>query len=224
MEQTKFVESLKHTWTNPTAPHSTNNSLPSSVNEGNSIFEISNMFGNQTYIFDFSSKVAFRDYLDDLLTGRLWSYPWAWMSDKPEQKSLFNAGNVSQSVRNMAASMSRSMRESVSAKNSVGKVEGTGWEMVVYIEVRWWWLALPVALEISSLMFLLATIVRSRRNRVKVWKSSTLALLRSGITLDTAGLKFTETSELHEMERLADKTLVELKIANEYVGLVQCGI
>lgn len=73
-------------------------------------------------------------------------------------------------------------------------------------------------------MFLLATIVRSRQNRVKVWKSSTLALLRSGITLDTAGLKFTETNELHEMERLADKTLVELKIANEYVGLVECGI
>lgn len=51
------------------------------------------------------------------------------------------------------------------------------YEVELFIRVRWAWLALPAFLVLSSMGFLVASIIQTQRLRVGVWKSSPPALL-----------------------------------------------
>jgi hypothetical protein len=45
------------------------------------------------------------------------------------------------------------------------------------IIVRWWWLALPVAMVAMSMLLLILVIIQTARSEVKSWKASPLTLL-----------------------------------------------
>lgn len=80
---------------------------------------------------------------------------------------------------------------------------------IVYIRVRWEWLSLPLAIQLSGGVLLLATMFRSRRgNRVALWKSSPTALLYHRIDSDGvvgSGLKGPEV--LDKLERSVEARL-----------------
>ncbi|KAI0134024.1 hypothetical protein BJ170DRAFT_182519 [Xylariales sp. AK1849] len=76
---------------------------------------------------------------------------------------------------NMAASMTDYLR---SRGPNVQLTYGSRVESVIYVQVRWVFLVLPVTVEVTALVFVIVTIVCSRRQLgVPLWKSSALALL-----------------------------------------------
>lgn len=52
-----------------------------------------------------------------------------------------------------------------------------------YIGIQWAWITLPVGTVMLTAIFLVAVIVSSRGSRMKVWKSSALAMLFQGQAL-----------------------------------------
>ena len=58
-------------------------------------------------------------------------------------------------------------------------VKGQAWELKPYIKAEFAWLTLPALMVLSNLVILLATIYRTRRASLPVWKSSVAAMLRS---------------------------------------------
>jgi hypothetical protein len=60
---------------------------------------------------------------------------------------------------------------------------GVAYRNVVYVDVRWEWITLPVALLVFALFFLLATMYRSSKDKdqIGVWKTSALAVLFNGL-------------------------------------------
>lgn len=85
---------------------------------------------------------------------------------------LFNSANISDSVRQMAVSMTDRMR---SNKNS-SHVTGTAYRTITYINVRWPWIILPAALVVLSAL-LFAAMIKTTRGDSVLWKSSVLPLM-----------------------------------------------
>lgn len=87
----------------------------------------------------------------------------------------------------MATSMTNQLRLE-SSNNSTAR--GLSAKSVIVIRVQWAWLILPFTVVISSIIFLIVVIICSQRTRgVRLWKSSSTALLfhsisQSGGTLD----------------------------------------
>lgn len=77
--------------------------------------------------------------------------------------------------------LSRSHREDIA--------QGQSFKNVVYVDVRWQWITLPAALLVFALVFLLATMYRSSKDKeqIGVWKSSALAILFNGLGEDVQG-------------------------------------
>ncbi|KAI9375119.1 hypothetical protein BJX61DRAFT_540144 [Aspergillus egyptiacus] len=63
----------------------------------------------------------------------------------------------------------------------IGPVDGTFWKLEPQIQVRWAWVAFPATLLTLTMMFLLVTILQTKRGRLDVWKSSPTPLLCSGL-------------------------------------------
>ncbi|OJJ06186.1 hypothetical protein ASPVEDRAFT_87499 [Aspergillus versicolor CBS 583.65] len=80
-------------------------------------------------------------------------------------------------IRDVAASFTKA---ALSASNFTA---GNGTVLVseVYVSVDWAWLALPAALVVMGIVFLVLTAVLNRRQRLFVWKSSILAVLFHGL-------------------------------------------
>ena len=57
-------------------------------------------------------------------------------------------------------------------------MNGTSYSLVSYVKVDWPWLVLPATLVLLSFPFLVVTILRSSRAKIKPWKTSTLATLQ----------------------------------------------
>ena len=84
------------------------------------------------------------------------------------------------------ADMSRYLRSSFGRLLSVdrgGPNEAQPGRLGPYYEVRWQWLTLPLVLEVAGICFFLSVVWLSRKHRLPLWKSSTLATLYHGIDL-----------------------------------------
>ncbi|KAF2430986.1 hypothetical protein EJ08DRAFT_206013 [Tothia fuscella] len=95
-------------------------------------------------------------------------------------------------------------------------VLGSG-SMESYIHIRWRWLILPIILLSSTLVFLVATIIRSRRENIGVFKTSSLALLANG--LDDASRRELRSQTLYGIFDNACHVKVALKLDEGRVGL-----
>ena len=77
------------------------------------------------------------------------------------------------------------MRQSDSRGNLPDTIAtGIALKAETYVHVRWAWIALPVLDLLAAVIFLLVTIIRASRERIPVWKSSSLATLFTGLTED----------------------------------------
>lgn len=88
--------------------------------------------------------------------------------------------NLTLHMENMAKAMTDAVR-SESASNDL--FEGQALVSIIVVHVSWEWLALPLTLLFASLIFLLATIVKSsqERQQVGIWKNSAMATLLNGL-------------------------------------------
>lgn len=82
-----------------------------------------------------------------------------------------NKGNIPQTIDDITTSMTNSIREGPNAT----WIEGKAMTPTVTVHVNWWWFSLPLAVWMLSVAFLVATMAKSRDQRVPVWKSSILS-------------------------------------------------
>jgi hypothetical protein len=147
------------------------------------IFTVSNLTALQT-IFTF-------DVLIPLYVTQLNVSAPAYMRSHNDQNlsseariSLFGenrwttAQNVSTHLADLATAMTNVIRE---YPTSSELVLGSG-SLEIFIVVSWGWFLLPVLLLCLTLIFLVITIVRSRRlKEIGIWKTSSLAVLAKGL-------------------------------------------
>ena len=94
--------------------------------------------------------------------------------------------NVSQHMANLATAMTRGIRNTQSSDGSFETINGTAWDQVLHVQIRWPWVSLPLVLLTAGLIFLLATVIRSSKesDEVGIWKTSALAILFNGLGED----------------------------------------
>jgi hypothetical protein len=86
--------------------------------------------------------------------------------------------NASVHLADLATAMTNVIRE---YPTSSELVYGSG-SLEVYVLVSWGWFALPVILLFATLVFLVGTILQSKRqNEIGVWKTSSVAVLANGL-------------------------------------------
>ena len=56
---------------------------------------------------------------------------------------------------------------------------GTAYASVLYFDIQWSWLVVPIFAIVLALLFLLATISQSHRHHIPTWKSSHIAAMQS---------------------------------------------
>lgn len=88
--------------------------------------------------------------------------------------------NIADYIQRLADAMTHSIRA-----NSNQTVIAAGDAIVgeTYVHVRWGWIVLPVSMLFISLIFIIATVIKSssERNEVGIWKTSALAALMNGL-------------------------------------------
>ncbi|KAI9729834.1 MAG: hypothetical protein M1834_006582 [Cirrosporium novae-zelandiae] len=153
-----------------------------------------------------------------------WYYSYVTAGPVQLQK-FFDTGNISfESINttfsDIADSMTAYLRQSAKPGNtgflSLEKGDTTPAAGQVYrvetcINVRWWYIALPVVLVILTVLFLVAMLAEARNhNRGDDWKSSTLALIFHGLDSETRH-QFGELERTEEMTRAAQQMRVQLQ-------------
>lgn len=106
---------------------------------------------------------------------------------------LLAPNNVTRHLERLANAMTNVIRSDPSSKIMLS---GEAFNHENYVSVRWEWLALPLGLLFSALVFLAATIVQSaiEGDRVGVWKTSAIATLLYGLP-DDVKKKLTSSEE-----------------------------
>jgi hypothetical protein len=80
-------------------------------------------------------------------------------------------------LQNISISITNLIRN---VDNTTTPVVGQVWNTETIVRVRWIWFIYPIAVIVLTLLFLVATIVQSSTQHIKVWKSSILAVLFHG--------------------------------------------
>jgi hypothetical protein len=80
-------------------------------------------------------------------------------------------------LQNISISITNLMRN---VDNTTAPAVGQVWNTETIVHVRWIWFIYPIAVIVLTLLFLVATIVQSSTQHIKVWKSSILAVLFHG--------------------------------------------
>lgn len=91
--------------------------------------------------------------------------------------------NMSAVFEAMAVSLTAAVRSYRYDETTLQMVKGQAFKGVPRLRVRWSWIALPVVLQIASLVLLCYTALRTSRNRLPVWKSSALAAVFFGVRI-----------------------------------------
>lgn len=69
----------------------------------------------------------------------------------------------------------------INVVRAAGLVQGSGVSSYNHVQVVWYWISLPVALWLLSVVILLGTAWKSRRAGVSVWRTSPLAMVFMGM-------------------------------------------
>ncbi|RDW64467.1 DUF3176 domain-containing protein [Aspergillus mulundensis] len=125
-------------------------------------------------------------------------------------------------VGNVAASFTKAGLTARGQNGTKVMVPGTMSSMEVYVSVRWQWLIFPAALVVMALVFLALTITVNRRQGLRLWKSSVLALLFHGLE----GVRWEDEcysqnlAIASQMDLTAQEVKVKLEALNQRRGLV----
>lgn len=122
-------------------------------------------------------------------SGPVFKY-W-WLGRPPRVAQMYNLNspwappnNLSQHMTNVVTVMNQVLRRnSLSVGERNDAAVGKAYIYQVLVEIRWKWLSLPLILLMFSLMFLIATVVRSSRDQenIGIFKTSALAILFNGL-------------------------------------------
>ncbi|KAI9794806.1 MAG: hypothetical protein M1816_002934 [Peltula sp. TS41687] len=93
-----------------------------------------------------------------------------------------NARMTAQALHNsdrtkVGANIAQRMTDSIRNGRNATRAEGTAFMQESYVHVRWSWLAFPAGLLLASAGVLVMCILYSKRRKIVLWKSSSLALL-----------------------------------------------
>ncbi|KAK7414082.1 hypothetical protein QQX98_007025 [Neonectria punicea] len=106
-------------------------------------------------------------------------------------KVLSNSTNITASFENSARLLSYRMSEIDSSR-----VSGTTQQWVVYIRVRWPFLAAPIAMVLGGVIFATGVIMESQKLRLDIFKADPLKMLVCGFDDETRGyIKVNKMSE-----------------------------
>jgi hypothetical protein len=112
-----------------------------------------------------------------------------WKTITPMTRNLthnpFLYDNISTHLDNMATAMTNVIR---SASLDTEMVDGQAFDLESFVDVRWEWMTLPLGLLLVTGIFLLATVIRSSKEKdhVGVWKTSAMATLLYGLPDDAS--------------------------------------
>jgi hypothetical protein len=118
-------------------------------------------------------------------------------------------------IQNVVASFTRA-----GLVASTHTVVGTVYVTQVYVSVQWVWLALPAALVTLSALFLASTVFMNRRQRLKLWKTSVLAVLFHGLKELRTEVGGYKTKTKDQMEKTAQNIQVRLRSVDMEQGLM----
>jgi hypothetical protein len=120
-------------------------------------------------------------------------------------------GSVPQMINSLAHSMSSALRRTaIGFSANIPQWTGDAWEQETRVHIRWPWIILPASLLSFSFVFLAITILHSNKDdRIRIWKSSTLAVLFNGPGEDVQRRMGTG-SKLGEARARARKLTVQL--------------
>jgi hypothetical protein len=87
--------------------------------------------------------------------------------------------NMTEHIQTLAQIMSAAMRISTGNTGQIDIMNGTAWDLRVHVEIRWPWIIMPLVLLGLSLIFLVATVIKSSKEEslVGIFKTSALAIL-----------------------------------------------
>ncbi|KAF2866136.1 hypothetical protein BDV95DRAFT_456351, partial [Massariosphaeria phaeospora] len=138
----------------------------------------------------FNVLIAFDNYLPSFATVKnndtsaIWKY--GTRDENPVTREVTKnpwsaPTNVTDHMERLAMLMTNTIRMA-----SEDAATGIAWAEETYVQVVWAWLSLPLVLLILTLVFLVATVVRTSKesDRLGVWKTSALATLLYGLPDD----------------------------------------
>ncbi|KAF2403483.1 hypothetical protein EJ06DRAFT_471848 [Trichodelitschia bisporula] len=104
----------------------------------------------------------------------------------PQTNPWMPPNNITAHAERLAATLTSTFRNTREGEGDVEMVLGIAWEEKTFISFRWVWFIMPVALLFFSLIFLVATVIRSSRDEpdVGILKTSTIAVLFNGLGKD----------------------------------------
>ena len=120
--------------------------------------------------------------------------------------SDWTSGDVACGMANLAQGITNGMR---AAKWQEIKrvpppiVEGLTYIPTEICHVQWQWLSVPIAVWILGLVLLVGTILKTRKARIRAWRTSPLAMLL--LSLDADGI-----SHLRDWQKMGDEQLKEV--------------
>lgn len=130
--------------------------------------------GSTNFAVDYTSIARLQDFFFDGLLGNgsISNLSHTYSSDLVH--GAWNGStNATAWINNLATSMTNAMR--VANHISRKQYHGTRYELAVV--VRWYWLVLPAALVLASLVYLFFVVHRTAASHVHSWKGSPLTLL-----------------------------------------------
>lgn len=121
----------------------------------------------------------------------------------------FTGAQQLQDIWDVFARIAQIMTEEVRELNSSDTVAGAAFVTQRYIQVSWQWMSLPIIVLLSVNILLVVVILRNRKRQMRLWKSSSIALLLH----QTQGFEneFSRLSNLEDLEEFANELTVQLK-------------
>lgn len=100
----------------------------------------------------------------------------------------------------------------------INQFTGTARAPVAFVETNYLWLIFPIGLVSLTLVFLLATILKSQRLGSRIWKSSNLATLQA--LHENLHIRLGGLSSITEMEETAKNVEIRLnmEVGKEHNG------
>jgi hypothetical protein len=167
-------------------------------------------------VFMWENTFGLEDYLPLFLQGNVSAIQGVPNYGNPDwMVQLYDNGNATFQTVNatwaaIADSITMRVRKSGDPSNSE-PAAGVVLQTDTCVSVQWPWLNFPAALLVLTLVFLLATIVQSRRHtNLHIWKGSPLALLFHGMDQDLSD-RYRLVDQLDEMEEKANHMLVQIR-------------
>ncbi|KAF2670109.1 hypothetical protein BT63DRAFT_454289 [Microthyrium microscopicum] len=162
--------------------------------------------GNHTFMANLMDLAILSDFLQSkVFNGTLVDGDYAFDPNIPFGPVYLNKNiDVSGALQNMT----RSMTNTINRSSNAAFEKGYTIRSETYIYIRWKYFTLPVVMLIATTHLLLTTILKSRRQQMKLWKSSSVALLAHQIN-EWKGCE-TALDGPAALKRLAEKTRLKL--------------